>query len=228
VILNGADEEIFNPSERAEWSPGQKLRIVTHHWSSNYMKGFDVYERLDQLLEIEPFRGLFEFSYIGNIPTGVNFKNTKIVTPIAGISLASSLKQHHVYLTAARNEAGGMHHVEGMRCGLPVLYLHSGALSEYCAPYGIEFTLINFEEKLLEMHSRFPELRDKVLECPYTGTWMSTQYEKVFLQLVAERRANPRPGPGLMKALKVRLVAWPYRKLKRFQELGKKAVRYLQ
>ena len=25
-----------------------KLKIVTHHWSGNWMKGFDIYEKLDQ------------------------------------------------------------------------------------------------------------------------------------------------------------------------------------
>jgi len=228
VILNGADERIFSPSSRADWSPGQKLRIVTHHWSSNFMKGFDIYERLDQLLEIEPFANMFEFTYIGNVPIGVNFTNTKVIPPIAGTDLANILRQHHIYLTAARNEVAGMHHIEGMRCGLPVLYLHSGALPEYCAPYGIEFTLTNFEEKLLEMYKRYLELKEEVLKCPYTGTWMAAQYEEVFLQLVAERRANPRPGPTLMKAMKTRFLAKPSRKLRKFQELGRKALRYLR
>ena len=225
VILNGADEEVFNHSERADWKLGEKLRIVTHHWSSNYMKGFDIYERLDQLLEIKPFRDLFEFTYIGRIPIGVNFKNTRIIPPTAGMSLANYLKQHHVYLTAARNEAAGMHHIEGMRCGLPVLYLHSGALPEYCAPYGIEFTLINFEERLLEMHTRYPELREKVVECPYTGTWMASQYEELFLRLVAERRRNPHPVPSPITYTKVKLRR-SYRYIVRLVELGKKGIKY--
>jgi len=227
VILNGADEEIFNSSGRAEWNPGEKLRIVTHHWSSNYMKGFNIYERLDQLLEIEPFKDLFKFTYIGNVPVGVFFKNTQVIAPTSGKGLADLLKQHHIYITAARNEAAGMHHIEGMRCGLPVLFLRSGALPEYCEPYGIGFTLVNFEEKLLEMRKRYPELREKVLECPYTGTWMASQYEKLFVQLVAERRKNPRLAPSFITHLKVRLRR-PYRRIRRLVELGKRGIKYLR
>lgn len=228
VILNGADEEIFNPSGRAEWSLEQKLRIVTHHWSSNYMKGFDIYERLDQLLEIEPFKNLFEFTFIGNIPIGVSFKNTKVIPPTWGVELANFLRQHHIYLTAARNEPGPNHCVEGIRSGLPILYLKSGALPEYCASYGIEFTLINFEEKLLEMHKRYKEFREKVLGCPYTGSWMAAQYEELFLKLVAERKQNSPPKPGLLKKLEIYFAAKPYRKFRKFQEMSKKALKYLR
>lgn len=228
VIPNRADETVFNHSGRAESGPGQKLRVVTHHWSANYMKGFDIYERFDQLLEIEPFKDLFEFTYIGNTPTGVDFKNANVKSPTVGINLANHLKQHHVYLTAARHEPGPNHCLEGIQCGLPVLYLKSGALPEYCAHYGIEFTLVNFEEKLLEMHERYPELRGKVLQCPYSGTSMAAQYEELFLRLVTERRANPRSRPGLMKALELRLLTRPYRRIKRVQELSREALRYLR
>lgn len=227
VVLNGADEQIFHPHGRADWIPGQKLRIVTHHWSSNYMKGFDIYERLDQLLAVEPFKNRFEFTYIGNIPLGVTFSNTRVIGPTSGRELADLLRQHHLYLTAARNEAAGMHHVEGMRCGLPPLFLNSGALPEYCAPYGVEFSLINFEQKLLEMPAKYAQLRETVLACPYSGSWMSRQYEKVFLEAVKKKRTHPQPEPDLKQKLTVNLFKRPYRKLKKLQRLGKKAVDYL-
>ena len=196
IILNSADEEIFNPMGSAEWDGKEKLKIVTHHWSTNYMKGFDIYERLDQLLDISPFKDLFEFTYIGNIPLGVDFKNTQVIPPLYGPELASAIKQHHIYLTAARHEPGGNHYVEAMQCGLPVLFLRSGSLPEYCAPYGVEFTLVNFEEKLLEIREKYKELRQRVLKCPYSATRMTSQYEDLFKKLVIERRKNPRPAPS--------------------------------
>jgi glycosyltransferase involved in cell wall biosynthesis len=228
VILNGADEDVFHPQGQSQWDSSKKLSILTHHWSSNYMKGFDIYERLDQLLEFKPFKALFEFTYIGNIPMGVSFKNSKVIPPTSGIALAGHLRKHHIYLTAARNEAGGMHHIEGMRCGLPVLYLRSGALPEYCAPYGIGFTLTNFEEKLLEMYKAYPQLKEKVNKCPYTGTWMAAQYEKVFLQLFRNRQSNMYPKPGLIKKMKLFVITRPYRKIRKFRRLLKKAKKFLQ
>ena len=43
------------------------------------MKGFDIYEELDQLIISDKWRGKIEFTYIGNIPRGFNFKNTKVI-----------------------------------------------------------------------------------------------------------------------------------------------------
>lgn len=228
IIYNGADEKNFNPDGRANWHPCEKLKIVTHHWSNNYMKGFDIYEQLDLLLKIKPFPDLFEFTFIGNIPKGLHFKYTHTIPPLSGLKLAQALKQNHLYLTASRNEAAGMHHIEGMRCGLPVLYLNSGALPEYCSPYGIEFTLINFEQKLLEMREKYSELREKVLECPYTGTSMAKQYLKLFEELVNSRREHPLPNPTIMRKLTYTLFNKPIWKIKQGYELFKKAKRFLK
>jgi glycosyltransferase involved in cell wall biosynthesis len=184
VILNGADERLFNPSGRSDWGQGERLRIVTHHWSTAYAKGFDIYKRLDMLLDVSPFSDLFEFTFVGNLPKGLHFKNTKVISPLYGTELAKAIRQHHIYLTASRNEGAGMHHIEGMRCGLPVLYLNSGALPEYCSNYGVEFTLIDFEEKLLTMIDCYPTLRKQVLSVPYTATSMCSQYESLFSDLL--------------------------------------------
>ena len=228
IIQNGADENVFNPTGRADWKPNEKLKIVTHHWSKAYTKGFDIYERLDLLLGTDPFRELFEFTVIGNVPKGLHFKHTRRIEPLTGTELARALKEHHVYITASRNEGAGMHHIEGMRCGLPILYLDSGALPEYCSPYGIEFTLINFEEKLLEMLELYPNLRQKVLDCPYTDSWMAAQYKALFEKLVVQRQEKPIPKPGLGKVLKQRIVIDTLRKVKRARELVQKARRYLE
>lgn len=228
VILNGADEKVFNPEGRADWKPNKKLKIVTHHWSTAHTKGFDVYERLDLLIGTKPFSDLLEFTFIGNIPKGLYFKHTNIIQPVAGPELSQALKQNHIYLTASRNEPAGMHHIEGMRCGLPVLFLNSGASPEYCSPYGVEFNLINFEEKLLEMREHYPELSQKVLDCPYTGDWMAAEYEALFKELVAQRCKNPIPKPGIAKVLKRRLVADQLRKANRFWDLAQKVRTYLK
>ena len=50
-ILNGVDETIFKPSDTKELT--LPLRIVTHHWSSNYYKGFHIYNKLDKFVAEE-------------------------------------------------------------------------------------------------------------------------------------------------------------------------------
>ena len=50
VILNGADPSIFHPIGAATWKPGTPLRLVTHHWSDNMSKGFELYARIDEVI----------------------------------------------------------------------------------------------------------------------------------------------------------------------------------
>lgn len=199
------------------------MRIVTHHWSANYLKGFDVYERLDLLLGTEPYCSLFEFCFIGNLPLGLELHHTRVIPPTWGKDLGDLLRQQHIYVTAARLEASGQHHVEGMRCGLPVLYLNSGALPEYCRPYGVEFSLINFEEKLLEIGSKYQELYPAVQQCPYSGESMSRKYEEVFLETVAKKKALGNKKPGLMQQAKIILLGRSIRKARKIKTLLSKA-----
>lgn len=228
VILNGADEAIFNPSGRSAWDGRERLRIVTHHWSANYLKGFDIYERLDLLLGTAPYHSLFEFCFIGNLPLGLELRQTRVIAPTWGKALGDLLRQQHIYLTAARHEASGQHHIEGMRCGLPVLYLNSGALPEYCRPFGIEFTLINFEQKLLEIRSSYHELYQAVQGCPYKGEWMSKQYEELFINVVSNKRSRPPTRTNAATRFKIHLINRPLRRVKNAYRLLKKAFEYLQ
>lgn len=87
VILAGANNKIFNNLDLSIWEEGSKLKLVTHHWSSHKNKGFDVYEYIDQLLDNEYWKNKIEFTYIGNIPSNFQFKNTNLVDPLAGKSL---------------------------------------------------------------------------------------------------------------------------------------------
>ena len=211
IILNGADTSIFYPERtRKDINNVEKIKIVTHHWSSNFMKGFDIYERLDQLLDTSPFQNMFEFTYIGNTPVGVNFKNTSVIKPLPKNEIAAELRKHHIYLTAARNEAAGMHHIEGMLCGLPVLFLNSGALPEYCKPYGIEFSLINFEDRLIEIKNHYYELYNKVMDCSYSSDLMVSKYERIILEQANNRRSRPKKR-NIRKLLERKLKK-PFRK----------------
>lgn len=196
VILNAADTAIFNPQGRSEWQPGEKMKVVTHHWSSNYMKGFDIYERMDMLCGMEPYCDLFEFTFIGNLSMSVDFQHTRCLPVMAGMELAHALKQQHVYLSAARHEPGGNHYIEGVQCGLPVLFLETGSLREYCGEYGIGFTLVDFEAKLMLMREQYGRLFAKAQQAPHTAERMSRAYEDLLLMLVAERRTHPKPNPA--------------------------------
>lgn len=192
IITNGADAAVFRPDGVSRWDGTAPLRVVTHHWSPNYLKGFDIYERLDQLLRRAEYRSRFEFSCIGNVPLGVELANTRVVEPLEGPALAAELKRHHLYLTAARHEPGPNHVVEAMACGLPVLYLESGALPEYCAGRGLGFQLWDFERRLEQAREDYDRLIRPDAGPPPGADEVADRYEALFRRLVAERPAAAR------------------------------------
>ena len=188
VIRNGADKSIYNNDRFKPWIGSGPLKLVTHHWSGNRMKGFDIYERLDSLLGQMEFRTKFTFTYIGNLPKNFVFKNSVHVQPLHGELLAMKIKEHHGYLTASINEPGGMHQCEGAACGLPLLYRGSGALPEYCEGYGVLFDENNFETKLIELRDTYSNYVNLMSSYPNTADVMVNNYLD-FFEFLLDKRA---------------------------------------
>lgn len=188
TILNGADEEIFVPRSAARWDGKGPLKLVTHHWGAHGNKGWDVYGLIDRLM-IEPaWKDRVSLTFIGNTPDGTDYKNIRFLKPLDGRPLAEALAEHHAYVTASINEPAGMHHVEGGILGLPILYRKSGALPEYCAPYGIGFDGPgDFPAALSAMLGDYPRLRHAVDAYPNTATRMAAQYLELLEGLYARR-----------------------------------------
>ncbi|MDP3512778.1 MAG: hypothetical protein Q8S20_08510 [Sulfuritalea sp.] len=189
VILNGADEQIFNRATYARWDGREPLRLVTHHWGGNRMKGFDVYETLDRLLADSEWRNRIEFTYIGNLPPGFAFANARYLRPLQGDALARELSSHHVYVTASVNEPAGMHHIEGALCGLPLLYRRSGALPEYCAGFGIGFDDTDFMAALQQMLEQYGSHVEKLSAYSHTAERMCAEYIALFDRMLAQSNA---------------------------------------
>ncbi len=184
VILNGADPRIFNADGSAELEPGRTMRIVTHHWSDNPMKGFDVYEEVDRLIVAGELPDT-ELWVIGRWPQMIEWQAARTFPPATGRELADLLRQCHVYLTASRWEPGGMHHVEGAQCGLPVLYHEDGGgIVELASRYGIGFR-DDVAAAIAEMRDRYPELRARALENAPNGDEMAAEYRGLIAQLSA-------------------------------------------
>ena len=116
VIINGVDKEVFKPQPKLN---NGKLNIVAHHWSDNQMKGFDIYEQLDEFVGKNPDK--FAFTYIGRDRR--TFKHTNVVRPLFGKKLGEELGKHDVYVSASRFDPGPNHILEALACGLPT-YVH--------------------------------------------------------------------------------------------------------
>ena len=189
VILNGGDTATFHSGGYRHWDGREPLKLVTHHWGGNWMKGFDVYAKLDDMLVRDDWTGRLEFTYIGNLPSGFAFKNARHLPPMTGDDLAAALSAHHVYITGSINEPGGMHHIEGALCGLPILFRHSGALPEYCTGFGEMFEDADFEPALDRMMADYDRWSEALKSYPYSADRMVAAYIDRFEQLVADRDA---------------------------------------
>ena len=187
VILNGSDRRIFNAEGYRRWDHASPLRLVTHHWGGHWMKGFYVYEQLDHMLATEEFGQEIAFTYIGNLPQGFRFRNAAYVEPKHGVELANLIRGHHVYVTASRNEPGSHHQNEGACCGLPLLYIESGSLPEYCRGFGIPFTTGNFQQKLQEMMTTYDHWAERVKDYPHTAERTCASYYSLFTELLERR-----------------------------------------
>jgi hypothetical protein len=185
IILNGGDDRLWQSKQRSNHA--NKLNLVTHHWSNNPKKGFDVYQRLDEMLLSSPWSEQVAFTYIGRVPAGFQFKATRYLEPISGQVLVEELQKHDIYLTAAQNEAAGMHHIEGALCGLPLLYRESGGLPEYCQGFGVSFTAENFEQKLQEILASYGHWAARIKNYPHTAERMCENYYNLFQELLEQR-----------------------------------------
>lgn len=141
IILNKPLEEFYK-NRIESYEILEKVKIVTHHWSTNPMKGFHIYKALgDKIIDGLKINGLeCEFTYIGRYPEENRSNGIKIIEPIDTLSLSEELPEHHIYLTASLGEAGANHVLEAMAAGLPVVYHQmGGSIPEYCAGYGLEY-----------------------------------------------------------------------------------------
>ena len=191
VVLAGANKNIFNANGRVVSKNPNVLKFVTHHWSDHWNKGFDIYKKLDQLINKKNSQYRLEFTYIGNLPNDLNLKNTIHIRPLSGLDLAAEIKCHDIYITASINEPSGNHHIEASQCGLPVLYLNSGGIPEYCEGFGVSFTgLDDFEDGLNEIINNYLSYSKKMESYPFNSIKMCEEFYELFERKVAEKSKN--------------------------------------
>ncbi|MBE3092231.1 MAG: glycosyltransferase [Actinobacteria bacterium] len=215
VIRSGANKEIFNIDNRAKWNRKENIKLVTHHWSSNYFKGFDIYKFVNNLIG-EDLDGIkLEFMYIGNVPKDLLLDKTNIVSPLKGRDLVKKIKENHIYLTASINEPAGNHFLEGASCGLPVLFRNSGGTPEYLDGYGVPFNgREDFLDKFKEFINSYDYFFNKIIDFPYNSKKTCIEYENLFKQLLELKKSfnlNQRRKNFLKIYLKEKFIYKPYK-----------------
>lgn len=188
VILAGANSEIFNADGSDAWNKKEKLKLLTHHWSNHKNKGFKIYKKLDDLLVTSQWKKKIEFTYIGNVNEEYKFQNTRVLPPLAGKELADEIREHHIYITASENEPSGNHHIEAAQCGLPILYIESGGIPEYCENFGLSFTE-DFEKKLEYIIENYDEYKDPMSNYPFNSEKMCKEFYSLFTNLLEKNKS---------------------------------------
>ena len=184
VILSGSDINIFNQEGKEDWDGKSKFKLVTHHWSPNWMKGFDSYKIIDDLLDKPEWKNRVSFTYIGNLPKNFQFKNTEVLEPMSDIDLAKKLKTYHGHITGSINEPSGNHHIEAMQCGLPVLFIDSGGIPEYCKENGLIFNNNELELKLNNFIIKYFDYLENVKNYKNNSNRMSKEFLDLFINLI--------------------------------------------
>ena len=135
IIHNSPVPEFFN-NRSNRGIEGNVLKVVTHHWSTNQLKGFETYKKLGLLAN----ENNISFTYIGRYPDEETSEGIETIGPKDSKYLSEILPNFDVYLTASMYEAGANHVLEGLASGLPVVYAEGGgSIPEYVSSYGVEY-----------------------------------------------------------------------------------------
>lgn len=142
VVYNGVNSDFFHKEDVIS----EKIKLVTHHWSNNPMKGFDVYDKLDSWIKDND---RYEFTYIGR--DRKTFKNSKTIGPFFGEELGKQLRKHDIYISASRFDPGPNHIIEALACGIPTfVHADGGGAVEFAGPDAI---YKDFDELILKIKS---------------------------------------------------------------------------
>jgi hypothetical protein len=80
-----------------------------------------------------------------------------------------------------------MHFIEGLQCGLPLVYhLDGGGIVELAQSYGVGFRE-DLPHAIREIRARYPEFRAKVLSEPPSGDRMVMAFREILQRLLASR-----------------------------------------
>ena len=165
VIKNGVNKETFSPGQKFN---NGKINLVTHHWSDNYMKGFDIYDEIDKFVST-PEGEDFTFTYIGR--DRGTFKNSKVVKPLHGKELGEELGKYDVYVSASRFDPGPNHVIESIACEIPT-YVHSDgggsvefAGKDFCYSTWKELKTILLRKKFEKNEQNFDDWKTCMEKC---------------------------------------------------------------
>ena len=190
IVPNGVDEAVFNREpgrgSRSPWRDGEPVRVIVSTWSSDETKGFRLYREIDATLA---GRRDVRLALVGRVPAGTRLTSFRMHRPRGPSRLAALLKREHVLLHLTEHESCSNALIEGINCGLPAVYLDSGANDEVARAYGVRWEG-DLLEALARLAPRYGEIVARIPENPFRISLVGGRYLEV-LEAVAEGREPP-------------------------------------
>ena len=156
IIHNAVDSDIFHSRGRLPFDRKQKIRLISSSWSNNPRKGGPTYKWIEDHLDWDRF----EYTFVGN--ASESFLRVRHIPPVPSEELASVLREHHIFITASRNDPCSNAVIEALACGLPTLYLDDGGHPELVGygglPFKSEDEILPQLERLVEDYESFQRL----------------------------------------------------------------------
>jgi glycosyltransferase involved in cell wall biosynthesis len=200
VIHNAVDVDLFSPQGKRAGLPGEGIRLAYVTWSTNPMKGWeDAYT----LAEHHPD---LTFILVGRYEAPPDLPNLHVLGRVGHDELPRVLRACDAFLAFQRNEACPNVVLEAMACGLPPLYVESGATPELVGGCGLPVTVETFRpqlDRLLAEHETFSA-------CAREKAVTTFHPDAVFAAYAAQMEAalgRPLGWPGVRR----RLWAWAVR-----------------
>ncbi|RED44285.1 glycosyltransferase [Aestuariispira insulae] len=203
VIRNGVDENIFNlfhprwfglkHEKRNYWDGKNPLKVLAVSWSCDPAKGFELYQKIDK--EIAG-RIDVQVTFVGRLPEGVMFENIPTNRPLPHRKLAEFYRSNHVLLFLGREETCSNTILEGMNCGLPVIFHPSGSSPENVGENGVAYEG-NFFHCLESIKKNYHDMVERLEHNPYRISLVGPQYEDVLKRVYQEHVMSSGNGQGL-------------------------------
>lgn len=200
IINNGVDERKFNlyspgffsfgRKKRDYWKGQSPFRVLAVSWSSDPAKGFADYQEIDRMVAD---RSDLDLTFVGNRPEGLTFDNIRMLPAQPHKKLAQLYRTHHALLFLGRQETCSNTILEGINCGLPVIYHPSGASPEIAGPYGAAYHG-DFGASVDYIRDNYDDLIARIEANPFQISRVAPQYLAI-LEAVASCGAYP-PAVG--------------------------------
>lgn len=186
IVDNIPDERIFNVKQKKIWKKNKPFKLITHHWSDNIRKGYDRYFFLDKIL-LKHKKENIKFELVGNYPKNIKWRETKLSKPLGSYKLANKLKSSHCYISGSRYEAGALHILEALNCGLPVIYFKDGGTIKdlISTKYGIKTDTKNLFKNILKMKKNYSHFLRNIKKkvCKKHVEMVEQYYSEIMKQL---------------------------------------------